>query len=135
MKTIGFIDFFLNELHANVYPGMIQAYNEKIGTDYQVKYAWAEVDENLGVTTEQWCQKYGAAPCSSIEELCEKSDYVIVLSPSNPEKHLEYAEKVFKCGKSPYIDKTFTPDYITAKSILIKILVVKDRMSDRYGDS
>ena len=44
MKTIGFIDYFLNEWHANEYPSMIQAYNAKNGTDYQVKYAWAEMD-------------------------------------------------------------------------------------------
>ncbi len=117
MKTIGFIDYFLNEWHANEYPAMIKAYNEKNGTDYQVRYAWAETDGTSDITTEQWCNNYGVVRCLSIEELCEKSDYVIVLSPSNPEKHLEYAEKVFRCGKSPYIDKTFAPDYDTAKRI------------------
>ena len=117
MKTIGFIDYFLNEWHANEYPGMIQAYNEKNGADYQVKYAWAEMDVPEGMTTDEWCKKYGVERCASIEELCERCDYVIVLSPSNPEKHFEYAEKVFKCGKSPYIDKTFAPDYTTAKAI------------------
>jgi hypothetical protein len=117
MKTIGFIDYFLNEWHANEYPGMIRAYNEKHGTDYQVKYAWAEMDIPGGMSTDEWCEKYGVTRCYSIEELCEKCDYVIVLSPSNPEKHFSYAEKVFACGKSPYIDKTFAPDYTTAKAI------------------
>ena len=117
MKTIGFIDYFLDEWHANEYPAMIQAYNEQYGADYQVKYAWAEKDANSGVTTDAWCEKYGVERCATIEELCEKCDYVIVLSPSNPEKHYEYAGKVFKCSKSPYIDKTFAPDYATAKSI------------------
>ena len=117
MKTIGFIDYFLNEWHANEYPGMIQAYNAKNGTDYQVKYAWAEMDIPGGMSTDEWCALHGVQRCSTIEELCEKCDYVIVLSPSNPEKHLGYAEKVFACGKSPYIDKTFAPDYDTAKAI------------------
>lgn len=118
MKTIGFIDYFLHEWHANEYPAMIKAYNEKNGADYQVKYAWAEIDSpNGGLTTDEWCQQYGVQRCASVEELCAKCDCVIVLSPSNPEKHFEYAKKVFACGKSPYIDKTFAPDYKTAKSI------------------
>ncbi len=117
MKTIGFIDYFLHEWHANEYPGMIRAYNEKTGADYCVKYAWAEMDAPSGVTTDAWCAQYGVERCATIEELCAKCDYVIVLSPSNPEKHFEYAKKVFACGKSPYIDKTFAPDYATAKAI------------------
>ena len=117
MKTIGFIDYFLNEWHANEYPAMIRAYNEKNGTDYQVKYAWEETSTLGGMTTEEWCEKYGAQPCASIEEVCEKSDFVVVLAPSNPEKHLAYAKAVFACGKNPYIDKTFAPDYATAKAI------------------
>ena len=35
MKTVGFIDYFLHEWHANEYPAMIAAYNEKNGADYQ----------------------------------------------------------------------------------------------------
>ena len=119
MKTVGFIDYFLHEWHANEYPAMIKAYNEKNGSDYQVKYAWAEIDSpNEGArTTEEWCKDYGVTRCMTIEELCEKCDHVFVLAPSNPEKHLEYAKKVFACGKSPYIDKTFAPDFATAKEI------------------
>ena len=117
MKTIGFIDYFLNEWHANEYPGMIRAYNERKGTDYQVRYAWAEMDIPEGMSTAEWCELHKVERCFSIEELCEKCDYVIVLAPSNPEKHFEYAKAVFQCGKSPYIDKTFAPDYATAKEI------------------
>jgi hypothetical protein len=125
MKTIGFIDYFLNEWHANEYPAMIRAYNEKNGTDYQVKYAWEETSTLGGMTTEEWCEKYGAQPCASIEEVCEKSDFVVVLAPSNPEKHLAYAKAVFACGKNPYIDKTFAPDAKTAKEIFA--------LGEKYG--
>ena len=139
MKTIGFIDYFLHEWHANEYPAMIKAYNAKHGTNYQVKYAWAEIDSpNGGFTTDEWCKKYGAIRCETIENLCKKCDYVIVLAPSNPEKHLAYAEKVFKCGKSPYIDKTFAPNYQDAKAIfdLAKQYGVKFFSSSalRYAD-
>ena len=119
MKTVGFIDYFLHEWHANEYPAMIKAYNEKNGTDYQVKYAWAEIDSpHKGArTTDEWCADYGVTRCATIEELCEKCDCVFVLAPSNPEKHLQYAKAVFACGKNSYIDKTFAPDYMTAKEI------------------
>ena len=117
MKTVGFIDYFLNEWHANEYPGMIRAYNEKYGKDYVFTCAWAEIDIPGGMSTDEWCKNYGVERCATIEELCQKCDYVFVLAPSNPEKHLEYAKAVFACGKSPYIDKTFAPDYATAQAI------------------
>ena len=119
MKKIGFIDYFLSEWHANSYPEMIRKNCEKTGRDYKVAYAWAEIEKSPydGVTTDEWCEKYGVERCSSIEELCEKSDYIVILSPDNPEKHLEYAEKVFPFGKNTYVDKTFAPDCETAEKI------------------
>ena len=119
MKKIGFVDYYISEWHANHYPEWIQQANEDLGTDFQVAYAWAELDVSPldQVTTAQWCENFGVERCSTIEELCEKSDYIIVLAPSNPEKHLQYAEKVLPFGKRTYIDKTFAPDYATAKKI------------------
>ena len=40
MKTIGFIDYYLDEWHANNYPAMIDSYNKKTGSDYLLSYAW-----------------------------------------------------------------------------------------------
>lgn len=119
MKTIGFVDYYLDEWHANQYPAMIAAHNKRFGTDYRVQYAWAEIDAVGGgkLSTDAWCEKYGAVRCATVEELCAKSDHVIVLAPSDPDKHLAYAERVFRCGKSPYIDKTFAPDLGTAEKI------------------
>ena len=45
MKSIGFVDFYLSEWHANNYPAWLSEVNEKNGTDFTVKYAWAEQDE------------------------------------------------------------------------------------------
>lgn len=116
MKTIGFIDFYLSEWHANNYPAWI---NEIGKGEFAVKYAWAEQEVSPvdGVTTDQWCEKYGCERCNSIAELCEKADYILLLAPSNPEKHLGYAEEALKCGKNTYIDKTFAPDYPTTRKI------------------
>ena len=114
---IGFIDFFIDEWHANNYPGMIDEYNKAHGTDHKVAYAWAETEPAGHLSTTEWCEKFGVKKCETIEELCEKADQVIVLAPSDPDKHLGYAEKVFATGTSPYIDKTFAPDCPTAKRI------------------
>ena len=84
-----------------------------------VSYAWAE--ENLspvyGETTDEWCGRMGVTRCDTIAELCEKSDVIIVLAPSNPEKHLQYAKEVLPFGKRTYIDKTFAPNLKTAEEI------------------
>lgn len=119
MKSIGFVDFYISEWHANNYPGWIKEVNDKIGTDYEVKYAWAEQDISPvdGVSTEQWCRQRGVIRCETIAELCEKSDAIIILAPSNPEKHLQYAKEVLPFGKRTYIDKTFAPDLKTAEEI------------------
>jgi len=41
MKTVGFIDYFLDEWHANKYPAMIK---ERTNGEFQVKYAYGKVD-------------------------------------------------------------------------------------------
>ncbi len=119
MKKIGFVDYYISEWHANSYPGFIADVCKKTGDEFEIAYAWAEeyVSPVDGRNTDQWCKVTGAQKCETIDELCEKSDYIVVLSPDNPEKHLEYAKAVLKHGKNTYIDKTFAPDYATARAI------------------
>lgn len=119
MKKIGFVDYFISEWHADNYPAWIERIGAEMGVDYKVAYAWAELDISpvSGVSTDEWCEKFGAERCATIDELCEKSDVIVILSPSNPETHLRYAEEVLKHGKRTYIDKTFAPDSATAKEI------------------
>ncbi|MBQ9805474.1 MAG: Gfo/Idh/MocA family oxidoreductase [Clostridia bacterium] len=127
MKKIGFVDYYLSEWHANNYPVWFKAVNEEMGTDYEVAYAWAELDVSPidGVTSAQWCEKFGAQLCSSLEELCEKSDYIIVLAPSDPEKHLPFARTVLKYGKPTFIDKTFAPNSAEANEMF--------ELGEKYG--
>ena len=70
MKTIGFIDYYLSEWHANNYPEWIKKASADIGCDFEVKYAWAELEVSPldGVSTDEWCKKYGATRCDSIDE-------------------------------------------------------------------
>lgn len=119
MKKIGFVDYYISEWHANNYPIWIKEACEKSGLDYTVAYAWAEKDISPidGRNTAEWCKAFGAEKCDTIEELCRKSDVILVLAPSNPETHLRLAEKVLPFGKRTYIDKTFAPDYATSEKI------------------
>ena len=119
MKKIGFVDYFISEWHANNYPAWIERVCAEKGLDYKVAYAWAELETSPldGISTAEWCEKFGAEKCATIDELCQKSDVIVILAPSNPETHLRYAEAVLKYGKRTYIDKTFAPDAETAEKI------------------
>jgi len=119
MKKIGFADYYISEWHADNYPAWFAAANQKLGLEYQLSYAWAERDISpvSGESTDEWCERMGVERCMTLAELCEKSDVIVVLAPSNPEKHLEYAKEVFSYKKPTYIDKTFAPNQETALQI------------------
>ncbi|MBP3370127.1 MAG: Gfo/Idh/MocA family oxidoreductase [Clostridia bacterium] len=119
MKKIGFVDFYISEWHANNYPAWIREECEKAGLDYSLDYVWAEEEISPvdGRSTAEWCREFGAEQCATLEELCEKSDVIFILSPTNPEKHLPYAKTVLSYGKPTYIDKTFAPTLDEAKEI------------------
>lgn len=119
MKKIGFVDYYISEWHANNYPAWIEKVCGEMNLDYTVAYAWAEEDVSPrdGVTTDEWCAKFGVEKCETLAELCEKSDAIVILAPTDPEKHLGYAETVLPYGKATYIDKTFAPDLATAEKI------------------
>ena len=115
MIKIGFIDYYLDEWHANNYPKFIKEVSDG---RYEVCYAYGKIDSPIGgITNEEWSQKYGIELLSSIEEVIEKSDRLIVLSPDNPEMHEELCELPLKSGKITYVDKTFAPDKKTAEKI------------------
>jgi hypothetical protein len=114
MKKIGFIDYYLDEFHANHYVDWIK---EASNGGLEVAYAWAKIDAPKGMTTEQWCKQYNVQQAGTIEELVEISDYIIVLSPDNPEMHEELCRVPLSSGKRVYVDKTFAPNGETARRI------------------
>ena len=76
MKKIGFVDYFIDEWHANNYPTWMK--ESPLGGEYTVAYTWAEIDTppaGLGeMATRKWCEKFGTEQCASIEELCEREN-------------------------------------------------------------
>lgn len=119
MIKIGFIDNFLSEWHANNYPDMIRKNPRAQELGMDVCYAWAkeEVSPYDGITTDEWCAKFGVQRTASIAELVEKSDCIVVLSPDNPELHVELSREALASGKPTYIDKTFSTSRAEAEAL------------------
>ncbi len=115
MIKIGFIDYYLDEWHANNYPKFIA---QQFGDEFKVAYAYAEKDKEGGLTTDEWCAQFGVERCDTIEEVVEKSDCIIVLSPDNPERHLDLCRIPLASGKRVYVDKTFALTKEIAKEIV-----------------
>jgi hypothetical protein len=125
MKRIGFIDLFIDEWHANNYPQWIRENCTANGRDCDVSYAFADTNKQGGLDTEAWCSKYGVQALSSIEELVERSDYIIVLSPDNAEHHERLSRIPLMSGKPVYIDKTFSPDLLSGAGMF--------ELADKYS--
>ena len=112
---LAFIDYYLDEWHANNYPQLIR---EASGGEMEVVLAYGMIDSPIGGrTTEQWCRDMGIPRAMTIEEAVDAADGIIVLSPDNCEMHEELSQLPLRSGKPTYIDKTFAPDYATAKRI------------------
>ena len=107
MKIVGFIDYYLDEWHANNYPRII---NELTEGEFQVKYAYGKIDSPIGgITNAQWAKEQGVELLDSIEEVIAKSDVLVVLSPDNPEMHEELCDLPLKSGKLVYVAKSHNP--------------------------
>ncbi|MFC5405633.1 Gfo/Idh/MocA family oxidoreductase [Cohnella soli] len=112
MKKIGFIDYYLDEWHAQQYPDWIR---QASGGEMEVAYAYGKIDAANGKRNADWCREKGIHLLDSIEEVVAKSDYLVVLSPDNPEQHEELAALPLQSGKPTYVDKTFAPDRAAAR--------------------
>ncbi len=116
VKLVGFIDHYLDEWHANSYP---QFFKDAAGDEFKIAYAYAEIDSPKGgLTTDQWCEKFGVQRCNTIEEVVEKADRIIVLSPDNPERHWDLCQLPLRSKKRVYVDKTFALSKKVAQDIV-----------------
>ena len=116
-KRIGFVDYKLENFHANVY---LKAYRNQLkDRGWTVAGAYA-LDEDNG---RAWAEHNDVPYFKSPAALNPNVDCFMVLAPSNPELHSELCEAVLPFGKTTYVDKTFAPDLATAK----KIFALADR--------
>ena len=118
MKSIGFIDYYIDEWHANNYPKWIR--ESSFAGRMEVTLAWQEMQPPDRQTLEAWCQEQKVGVARSIEEVIEKCDYLVVLSPDNPERHEELADLPLRSGKPVYVDKTFSCTLAEAQRMFAK---------------
>ena len=115
MIKVGFIDYYLDEWHANNYPAMI---SECSGGRYAVTSAYGAIDSPIGgMTNREWSEKNGIPLRDTIEEVVKESDVLIVLSPDNPEQHPALCPLPLASGKRVYVDKTFAETGDTARAL------------------
>ena len=112
---VGLIDYYLDEWHANSYADFFR----KWAPQCEVTCAWAKIDSPLpgGMTSKEWEAKYGIPVLDTMEEVIAQADVLVVLSPDNPEMHVELCELPLKSGKRTYIDKTFANTKAEAEQI------------------
>ena len=115
---IGFIDYFIDEWHAQNYPRMIKDAVARGFPDAQVGLAWEQTTIPGKMNIDQFCAKHGIAKAAGVEQVVAESDAIIVLSPDNSEKHEELCQLPLRSGKPVYIDKPIAPDLATARRIL-----------------
>ena len=102
---VGFIDYFLDEWHANNYPKL---FADASNGEVVVGSAYGMIaSPRTGMTSEQWCENFGVKHAATIEQVIEENDCLVVLSPDNPEMHPELCKLPLASGKRTYIDKTF----------------------------
>lgn len=117
MKKIGFIDYSLDEWHANMYPNWIRTASQGA---WDVTLAWEAIAKPGGKAIDAWCAEQQVDKADSIAHVVRECDAIVVLSPDNMEHHEKLADLPLRSGKPVYIDKTFAPTLASAKRMFAK---------------
>ena len=118
-RRLGFVDDNLENYHANVF---LKALREPL------KERGFTVTGCTGLKDAEgraWAQKNSVPYFTDVAALNEAVDFFMVLAPSTPATHLELSRRVFPFKKPTYVDKTFAPDFATAREIFA--------LADRQG--
>lgn len=118
-RRIGFIDYQLENFHANVYLQLLR--NDLKDRGWMVAGCHA-LDAANG---REWAAKNQVPWFDSPRTLNANVDAYVVLAPSNPEQHPDLCRLCFKFRKPVYVDKTFAPSLAAARRIFA--------LADRYG--
>ncbi len=118
MKKIGFIDYYIDEWHADNFPGFVK--DSSRARDFKIHLAWQLAELEGKKPLKDWCAEQGVGEAESIEQVVEECDGIVVLSPDNAEKHEELADLPLKSGKPVYIDKPFAPALDAAQRLFAK---------------
>ena len=108
---IGFLDYSLNNYHANKFHMLLTG---KVGAGEVQLVAAHETNP----TGDDWCAAKGVPRASSAQEVVDKSDAIIVLAPDNSSRHLELGQIAYKSGKPVFVDKYLATTTEDAKEIV-----------------
>src|ERR1043166_5942189 len=111
-KQIGFVDYKLDNWHANHFLHLLRDEPSFKSCGWMVTQCWA-MDGKGG---RKWAAENKIQFTDNIEEM-RACDGIMILAPSNPETHLPLAKLVFPLGRPTYVDKTFAPSFKIAKQI------------------
>ena len=118
MKKIGFIDYYIDEWHANNYPRMIR--ESSFRDRFDVVLAWEEMTPPGKKGIDEWRREQNVGKAESIEEVVDACDCLVVLSPDNAERHEDLADLPLRSGKPVYIDKPIAPTLAAARRLFDK---------------
>ena len=92
---IGFIDYYLDEWHANNYPNWIR---EASNGEMEVALAYGMIDSPIGGRTNvQWCADMGIAQAATIAEVCASATpCIMVPSPNVTNDHQEKNARILE---------------------------------------
>jgi predicted dehydrogenase len=115
MIKIGFLDYYLDNWHANNYPAFLREAIARYGYEAQVSYAYGMKNLEGGLTTAEWCRQRNIKPMASMEELINESDAIMVIAADDSRFHEQVCPAALASGKPVYVDKTFARKLQTAK--------------------
>ena len=102
MKKIGIIDYFLDEWHANHLPQWI---HDESKDGYEVAFAYGKIDAPQGLSSEDWCKKFGVEHCKTIEKVIAQSDVPVSYTHLRPSMWLSFS-KHSSAAKTPSQSRT-----------------------------
>lgn len=119
MLKIGFADYYLDNWHCNNYPAFLREAIAQQGMNAAVTHAYAihDAPPHGGQTTAQWCAERNITPASSMQQLVDEVDAILVIAADDARWHEEVCQLPLRSGKPVFVDKTFAPDVETGKRL------------------
>jgi predicted dehydrogenase len=117
MLKIGFVDYYLDNWHANNYPTFLRQTIAKYGYEAQVTDAFGMKDAEGGMTSAAWCREQNVRLADSMQELIDSVDVLMVIAADDARFHEIVCPQPLASGKPIFVDKTFAHDIKTAKKL------------------
>ncbi|MBE6658074.1 MAG: hypothetical protein E7604_06475 [Ruminococcaceae bacterium] len=117
MLKIGFWDAYLDNWHANYYPGFLREAIAQFGFDAAVTDAYAFYDLPGGTTTADWCAQRDIRRHTDPAAFLDAVDAIMVIGADDARLHNEIAVLPLQSGKPTFVDKTFAADTASGKRL------------------